>query len=383
VGSSVFQIETHAEYINGTILGDVLDIWYVWINVSKTQVIYYTLVSDEVNPPVKNFLGQHLQMENGTEVFVGNVLALIEVYNDTNEDGIPQANFTSGQSEIIYYLEVNSSLSHEITPIQKTMVDEIPHYKWGFRYNGIDGFLQHADTTGTGAEVMIDHLGFSYDFYILQNTSYIKKSITIGNITNIEPWWEEPPISLDNLSLSVLFGTVTSSAEPYTAYVNGEPYDSTQTADSATATTESQIVIQMIKAYEFLFGENYNLTRGENIETYETKSEAAATTSVPKAAESGLAWTFNYFEKELNLSKLFPSATDIGGEINLDCNSSTFLYRVCYPVWDGLPIEHDPTYVAYLFSSTIIPEIPSMLILPLFIMSTLLAAIVYTSKFHR
>jgi hypothetical protein len=34
--------------------------------------------------------------------------------------------------------------------------------------------------------------------------------------------------------------------------------------------------------------------------------------------------------------------------INLNYNASSFLYRVCYPVWSGYQIQHDPTYVAYL-----------------------------------
>jgi len=377
---AVCSIDTNAEYRNGTIPGDPLDVWYAWINVSNTQVVYYAFVSDEVNPPVKNFLGQHFQIENETDVFIGNTLALIEVYNDTNKDGIPQANFTSGESEIAYYLEVNSSVSYEITLIQRVIEEEIAHYKWGFRYNIIDGFLQYPDQGNTGARVMIECLGFNYDFYMVGNTSYMKMSFDIGNITDIEPWWGEPPISLENLSLSLLFSTVTSSAKQHTAYVNGEPYDSTDTTDSATAISGGEIAVETIKAYEFLFGENYNLTRGESIETHTTKSEAAATTSVPKEAQPRLDWGFSYFENYLNLSELFPSAVGIGGKVSLDYNISKFLYRICYPVWDGLPIKHDPTLVAYLFSNTTIPEFPSLLILPLSMIATLFAALVYGKK---
>lgn len=288
IGADVYavsSIDTNAEYGNGTIPGDTLDVWYAWVNVSQTQIVYYAFVSDEVNPPVRNFLGQHFQIENETDVFIGNTLALIEVYNDTSKDGIPQANFTSGESEIVYYLEVNSSVSYQISPIQKVVEEETAHYKWGFRYNIIDGFLQYSDQGNTGAWVMIEYLGFDYDFYVVENASYMKMSFDVGNITDIEPWGGEPPISLENLSLSLLFSTATSSAKQHTAYVNGEPYDSTDTTDSATATNSGEIAVEIIKAYDFLFGENYNLTRGETIETHATKSEAAATTSVPKGAQ--------------------------------------------------------------------------------------------------
>ena len=377
---AVNYIDTNTEYRNGTITGFPLDVWYAWINVSKTQIIYYAFVSDEVNPPVKNFLGQHFQIVNETDVFIGNTLALIEVYSDTNRDGIPQANFTSGESEIIYYLEVNSSISYEITPIQKVTEEEITHYKWGFKYNIIDGFLQYSDQGNTGARVMIEYLGFNYDFYLIDNASYMKVSFDIGNITDVEPWWGEPPISLENLSLSLLFSTITSSAQQDTAYINDEPYDSTDATDPATAISSSQIALEMIKAYEFLFSGYYNLTRNESLETHLTKSEAAATTSVPVEAQPRLDWTFSYFENYLNLSELFPSTNGLDGKVDLDYNISKFLYRICYPVWDGLPIEHDPTLVAYIFSDIIIPEFPSLLILPLSMIATLCIVLVYRKR---
>lgn len=373
--ASQLTIDTNSEYANGSIpISPVVDIWYTWVNVSDTQIIYYALFSKEVNSPIINFLGQHFQVENDTEVFVGNTLTLIEVYNDTSGDGIPQANFTSGETEIAYYLLVNSSIGYETTPIQKTLKDEIPHYTWGFKYDAIDGFLLYPEEEpGQGAaRVMIDHLGFNYNFYVEQNVSYIKQSFDIGEITEIQPLGGTS-VSLDGLSLSLLFSTVILSAKPYTAYVNSEPYNSTIAENPATPTSGGEIAVEMIKAYEFLFGENYNLTRGGSVETHEVKSEAAATTSVPQGAQSRLNWILAYFEKNLNVSDLFPSASGIGGEVNLDYNVSTFLYRICYPVWDGLPIQHDPTYVAYLFSNTAIPEFPIAMVLPILVITTSLA----------
>ena len=383
--SSQEYIDTNSEYTNGSIPTPIGGIWYAWVNVSETQVIYYSLFSDEVNSPIINFLGQHFRIENDTEVFVGSTLTLIEVYNDTNGDGIPQANFTSGESEIIYYLLVNSSIGYEVTPIQKILESEIPHYTWGFKYDTIDGFLLYPEQQPgqAAAKVMIDYLGFNYDFYVVENVSYIKTSFDIGSITDIEPAWGEPPVSLDGLSLSLLFSTVTSSAKTYTAYVNDQPYNSTTAASSATAISSGQIAVEMIKAYDFLFGENYNLTKGKSVETHEVKSEAAATTSVPQGALSRLDWTLSYFENNLNISDLFPSAGGIGGKLNLDYNVSAFLYRICYPVWDGLQIQHDPTYVAYLFSNIIIPEFRGIMILPMLVLMTSFAMLMAKIRKRR
>ncbi len=379
-GYSTYSFDTNTEYSNGTIYGQILDVWFVWVNVSETQIIYYALISDEVNPPIKSFLGQHFQVENQTDVFIGNTLLLIEVYNDTNKDGIPQANFTSGEAEIAFYLEVNSSVRCEITPIEKMQEDGISHYKWGLKYITIDGFLQHADEGNTGARVVIDWLGFYYDFYVTENVSYIKASFDIGNITEVEPWWEQPPVSLANMSLSLLFSTVISSSKPYSTYVNGTPYNSTTASEPTIKIDTSEVSIELTKAYEFLFGETYNLTRGLTTETYMLKSEAAASSSVPEGAESRLDWVLRYFEDNLNISDLFPSATGIGGKVNLNYDVSTLLYRICYPIWDGLPIEHDPTYIAYLFSNIIIPEFPSLVILPLLMLTTSLVSLVYRKK---
>jgi hypothetical protein len=382
--ASQTQIDTNAEYTNGSIPRQTADIWYAWVNVSKTQVIYYALFSDEVNSPVINFLGQHFQVENDTEVFVGNTLTLIEVYNDTNGDGIPQANFTSGESEIAYYLLVNSSIGYEITPIQKILEGEVPHYTWGFKYETIDGFLLSPEQQpGQGAAtVIIDHLGFNYDFYISGNVSYIKKSFDIGRITEIQPILPKSSVSLDGLSLSLLFSTITISAKPYTAYVNGQPYNSTTAENPATAIVSGEIAVETIKAYEFLFGENYNLTRGESVETHEAKSEAAATTSVPQGAQSRLKLMLYHLENNLNISDLFPSC-GIGGRVNLDCNVSTLVYRVCYPVWDGLPIQHDPTYIAYLFSNIIIPEFPLPMMIPILVITASLAMLTAKTRKRR
>ncbi len=372
------NINTYTEYENGSISSPPVEVWYAWVNVSKAQIIYYALFSDEVNSPIMNFLGQRFQIENDTDVFIGNALLLLEVYDDVDGNDIPQANFTSGESEIIYYMLVNSSAGYEVTPIQETLEGEIPHYTWGFKYNTIDGILLYPEQQpgNAAARVMIDYLGFNYDFFVDQNTSYMKTSFHIGSITDIIPEWGEPPVSLNGTSLSLLFSTITISAKPFMPYINDQPYNSTTTSDPGTATSSGQIAVEMIKAYEFLFGENYNLTREETVEMHAVKSEAAAVVSVPEGALDNLNWELTYFEDNLNLSELFPSTVGIGKSVNLDCNVSSLLYRICYPVWDGLAIEHDPTYVAYLFSNMVIPEFQSLIILPILV-ATMFIVVLY------
>jgi len=348
------SFDSNAEFKSGMIPGANVKFWYVWINTSGTQVIYYAMVSDVYNPPIINFFGQHFQTANGTDVFVGSTKALLEVYDDENGDGIPQADFTTGQSEILYHLIVNSSVSYDTTPLEKTVEGGVPHYRWGITYKTIDGFLFKADQTGFAFKVNIDHLRFEYDFYIMENKSYTKTTFAMSDLTSPEQANTGPLPSLEGLSLSLLYITSVASPKPYSPYVNGQPYDSATADDAATPTDSGQIMVEDLKAYEFLFDENYTLTRDGTEETHKVSSEAAAATSVPRYL-TAMQWVFGNLEKVLNASVLFPETVGPTGNINLDYGASKFLYRICYPTWGGSAITHDPTYVAYLTATDTIP----------------------------
>jgi hypothetical protein len=137
------------EYADGSIVPEnsPLLIWYDWVNVSGTQVVYYAIYTppDYNYPvPIANLVGQHFRLADGTQVFIASALSELEVYRDANGDGIPQANFTSGDSEILYNMYTNMSNGFSITPVQKVMRESVPHYQWSFTYENVHGFLQNA-----------------------------------------------------------------------------------------------------------------------------------------------------------------------------------------------------------------------------------------------
>jgi hypothetical protein len=344
------SINTNSEYESGMIPSQNVKYWYVWVNTRGTQLIYYAMLSDIYNPPIMSFLGQHFQTENGADVFVGNTKTLLEVYRDKNGDGIPQADFTSGfnssQNEILYHLVTNSSVSYELIPLEKTVVNGVPHYTWGITYQTIDGFLFNADMSGFAFKVAIDYIQFKYDFYVLGNVSYTKTSFAMSGLAPYEPSSEDAIPSLDGLSLSLLYSTSTISPRAFSPYVNGEPYDSTATGEAATPTLSGQIMVEDAKAYEFLFDENYSLSRNGTVESHEVKSEAAASSSVPSYLTQ-MNWVFSNLEDVIDLGAMFPSAIGLGVRLNLDVGASKFLYRICYPTWSGAAVEHDPTAIAY------------------------------------
>lgn len=356
-GQGATSIDTEREYSNGSILtysdGQVVgELWYDWVNTNGTQVVFFAYYSKIYNSPVITFLGQHYKADNETEVFMANTLMLLEAYNDTNKNGIPD--FTAGESELQYNFIMNSSVGFSVTPIQKLLIGNITHYTWGVTYETIDGFFLFPEdrqidnvTTNTAARAIISHMGFSYDYYIQGNTSYLKTSFDTGRITELQPSSPNLNVSLNGLSLSLFYGTSTLSTKPYTVMVNEQPYNSTVVQEPAISNNETEVRIQDKKAYEFLFGQNYTLFRDSGTENHQSKSAASSRNSVPTSPRVSLTWVFNNLQTVLH--DLFPRITSLPPEINLDYEASTLLYRVCYPVWDGYRIKHDPTYIAYFY----------------------------------
>jgi hypothetical protein len=371
-----------AEYANGTIAipDSPCLIWYDWINVSSTQVINYVLYTNSDYPyptPIANLVGQHFQLSDGTEVFVVSALDKMEVYRDQNGDGIPQANFTSGDSEILYWMFINMSDSYNIIPIQKTMESDVPHYQWGFTYVNVYAYLENeTGPIGIVAKLILDHLTVGYDFSLNGNVSNLKTSFDIGKVASISVL-DSSQLSLDGLSLALLYPTSTSASEPYSTYVDYQPYNSTTANNSAVNTEVARVVVGNTKAYDFVFGGNYTLVRGEDNETHQAKAEAAALSSIPTEIYGPVVWQTTFFRDELNLAGLFGGSWP---DLTIDYSASSLIYRICFPVWDGMQIQHDPVYVGYLFSSTEIPEIPATIILPLIFIAATSLVLLFAKK---
>lgn len=378
------SIDTDSEYSNGTMGSpyEGLTLWYAWINTSGVQTIFLAYQSYIYNPPIITFLGQHYYAENNTEVFVGNTMNSIEVYNDTDGNGLPDADYSAGQSEILYEFMVNSSVSFVTSSIEKVLEDGQYHFRWGIRYQTIDGFLFRQQYL-PDARIIIDYMDFSYDFHIDNNVSYLKTNFGMGKILEIEPEYgaKNSSVSLDGLSLALFYGTKVVTTKPYVTLVNGNAYNSTTAPPSLQQTDHGEIKIEGSKAYEFLFGQAYELFKDSQPETHQSLSTAISNQSVAGELQDRSEWIFSDLEDVL--ADLFPKISNMQAAINLDYDVSSFLYRVCYPVWSGFRLQHDPTYIAYL-AGVVIPELnpPLMLIVMAAVVSAtaLVAALVDMKK---
>ena len=376
------------EYANGTLVpGNApFKVWFNWVNVSNTQVIYYAAYTTPDYPfpvPIANIIGQHFSLADGTQVFVASALSELEVYHDLNGDGIPQISTGSGENEVLYYIYSNMSQSYSMTPIQKTTVDSVPHYQWSFTYQNAYAYLQNANArVGVIARMLFEHLTLNYDFSVNGNVSDLKTSFDIGKVNNLEILESSGFSSFDGLSLALLYATATYTSKPYSTSVDGQPYDSS-TADSVVGANVAEVKVDDIKAYDFVFGGNYTLyrdssteTHGVSIETYEAQAQAVAVAGLPTIYGPTVR-SISFFADYLNLADLFGGSWP---SVNSNYESSSLIYRICFPVWDGMQIEHDPTFLGYIYNNQEIPEIPIILlvIIPIIVASSM--ALIFRRK---
>jgi len=359
--SSQSGVDTKSEYSSGSVShGPGVNLWYTWINSSGTQVAFFTYYSDVYNSPIQTFLGQHYMADNDTEVFIGNTLLLIEAYSGTHENSVPDTDL----DEIKYFLLANSSETFTPMSVQKMDVENVSHYTWGISYGWVDGFLLYPEdrvtngvSTNLAARANITDLAFTYDYYIQGNVSYLKTGVKLGRVVDFAPY--DADVSLSGLGLSLLYGTTMLTTKPYTVLVNGEPYNSRVSAAPTTSTSRAEVFVGDKKLYEFILEENYTLNRNWVPESHRSKSVASSTESVPPNAAAYVSpyWLVGSLLRLLS-EDVFPKLSASLPNIGLGYTNSSFVYRVCYPIWEGWDIEHDPTYVAYLVPSTSTPISP-------------------------
>jgi hypothetical protein len=363
-GNSSF-IDTSQEYASGNSSSD-LGLWYTWINTGDTQVVFLALdyeglqfMGTTARSPVSMVVGEHFNTSEG-EVFVANSPRYMEIYNDTNGNGVPDSNFTAGYSEIQYYVIMNSSESFQPTPVEKQVDGNgTTHYRWSVRYNGIDAILedpfvsmQHPLIT-----VIIDYAQCSYDYHIIGNSSYLKIGFEVGPFLDPRRLDNNSLVptnlALNNYSLSILFSTMIVTAKPnYQVTVGGEAYNSTTAKTPVTPIDNATLDLQQSPVYSFLFGENYTLTADSVSNTYTSIAAACSNASVssPYLVGSAGPLVFSKWGSEAEvIADLVPrlsNSLDVSAVMN---QASNFFYRVCYPKWGNETLVHDPTYVANLY----------------------------------
>src|SRR5436309_7160309 len=264
VNAQSSSIPLSQEFASGDLqISTYLQAWYTWVNVNGTHTIFLALHSQQAQSPVFAFIGQAYNTSSGSRVFVGNALLAMEVYNDTNKNGFLDANYATGSTELKYTLIMNASQTFTTNPVHKTSVNGSPHYIWGITYGSVQAILIKAIAPDYGygggimaTDAIIDHVTMFYDYSLSGNTTFLKTSYDVGNVTLAS--WTPPGITLQGLSLSLLHTTLTVSSKQLTVTASNSPYDS-QVNTTPSLVNVAEVKVDNILAYEFRFKDNYTL----------------------------------------------------------------------------------------------------------------------------
>lgn len=366
------SIDFSQEYSSGDVqVFPSLDAWYAWISINGTHTIFLALHSFQAPSPVSAFVGESYNTSD-SRVFVANALMAMEVYNDTNGTGFLDANYAIPSTELLYTIQLNASQSFTTSPVQKTLTNNVPHYDWGVTYGMIQGDLITADPAynygyGGGlpaSQVLIDHLSLFYDYSITGNTTYLKTSYEIGNVTLVPPTL--PNVTLKGLSLSLLHFVLAVCSEGYAVRTNGSSIDyDSQTSQTSSQVNTAQIIVPGSTAYEFRFNDNYTLQTNPPV-SLRTVYAAAPNNSLPVEAFTG-AGALQVIRAQDYVKASLPNIAGLPASSDLNYGSSKLIYRISYPTWEGIGIKHDPTYIGYyvpnlLTISTPVPWDPMIVV---------------------
>jgi hypothetical protein len=374
IGESLF-IDVQSEFSSGNSSPD-LGLWYAWVNTGDSQVVLLAtsqfqgggpLFNGHPLPsPVSMIIGEHFNTSRG-EVFVANTPTFMEIYNDSNHNGMPDSDFADNQSEIAYYIIWNASQSFEATPVVK-QIDQanIVHYRWSVRYDGVAGQLTPPFSNGAENPIIpcwINYVACSYDYYLQGNNSYLKVGFEISPLTdlstlkNVNGTYEAVPanISLEGMSLAVLFSTSIACANPsYEVTVQGQPYNSTTTQTPNLPADNATISVENSSVYNFIYNQNYTLLKGNENKTYTSKGSACGDISVlsPFVLADGGACLFIRWEETAKVMEDLVSRISNSLQVGTILReNSSFFYQVSFPVWGNGTLSYDPTYIEELHSS--------------------------------
>ncbi len=362
------SINVSQEYSSGDVqVFPYLEAWYTWINIDGTHTIFLALHSNQVPSPVSAFVGQGYNTSSGSRVFLANVLLAMEVYNDTDHNGYLDADYSTNTTELRYTILMNASQTFTPFSVEKTITNGVPHYTWGVTYGNVQANLVNLRGIG-GAVANITYVSMLYDYSIKGNTTFLKTSYEIGNVTLVPP--VSPGITLQGLSLSLLHATVTVSSGQLAVVAGGSLYNS-QTNTAPSLVNVAQVTVDNTLAYEFQFRDNYTL-QSTPPANHPAVYLAAPSNSIPPTVFQGQG-TPSLIRVQDYVKASLPSIVGLPATSDFNYNTSKFFYRISYPTWSGHALQHDPTYIAHLGPGALTATPPSIT-LPIIIIASVVIA---------
>ena len=344
------DIPIEEEYSSGTIANQISRLSYTWVHTDETSFLSLTMYDELTGmstiAPFYPFFGQSFNVSNNP-FFVGTIITGFELFQDSNDNDILDL-----EEELKYYVMLNASQGIILPQIDKTTEDTKRIYSWKVRYLEVDGFFQPSPVQNN-VKTIIDSVNLTYSFAISQNYSELKLAIEMGAWDAYEfDYNTQPPfneirlqdVDLSKYSLSILFGTTVSSDNPVSVAVS----------NGTTGISDAIIKVNDVPIFQSLFQDTYDL------ELSGTTHTAIATPANPNTLFDEQLYSWRTPQELYNWwSSFFSSMSELTKIPPLGIEEVSFLYRICYPVWNGEPFNHDPRYRALFEGELSPPTIPT------------------------
>jgi len=349
-----------------------------FLNMGEIQAFLITLnqVKNETGAvgvlPYQMF-GMHYFTKGGKEIFIGALLAFLSVYEDKNNDSVPNV----GEKSFYVVPFGGAKLPSDLyAPTVTNMgVKEIgeDHYQMGISYKNMYAIATENPIAtvylATGWVLQFSELTVTYDIKLDRSTGDLTTETfyTIGQISALYAVFLGIPIKAqdiqetlpDNLGLGVVHFTTVFTSN----------YEVVDDGNTTLDTARDQIVSGIVqintddmRAFSVGLRGDFDLIDESTNTTI--KDDQQAYNMILKAKPNDLilvAWQLGFSANVFAAMAFGLSAQVRGGFNSLDDLASAssrplnpggfgaqaFWYGVFFPQWDGYKVVHDPVYTAY------------------------------------
>jgi hypothetical protein len=329
--------------------------------------------------------GMHYFSPEGQEIFIGALLAFMMLYNDTNEDGIP--NPDEDKAYVIPF-GVSGWVDNGTYPptVTNHKVKKISsnHYQMGITYENMYAIVTNnywaTALLRTGFVAKFSELSVTYDIKVDEETGELTAETfyTIGEVTELWLIFLGIPFKVqgdlhraidDRLGLAAVhFTTVFTSNYQVTQ-------DGNEFSTNVDKEVEGAIDLedgQGSRAFSIGFRGEYDLIDEATTETIDKDQDAKNVIMQAKFNDlvlvawqlgfsavvfAGMAYGLSEYVRGqfTSIDDLSSDSTSGNQNNQKGFGAKAFWYGVCFPSFDGYRVEHDPTYTAY-FGEASTPE---------------------------
>jgi hypothetical protein len=398
--------------------------WHAYLyqtynNVSGFQ-LYYSGLSNitagegALTIPVQSFI-EHYKTPKGKDVLTSSSFIMLLAFNDTTTSKYPDspdirdnlyASFTLGLANFtdIFGNADKPALNSKTEIIPLTASADKLEWNWGMRYTNLTAIwwpmipdpLNPRFTILPIAITTYDELEFRYKLIIntTEHTAKVEASYVIGRMTNLWliEWhlFRRPDVwHYNSTGKYWLNGTQNSNETIYQFlqdqhikmsivlfqnslvldYTTESTFDNQNVTDAEVDVSDGAIATEAgnEKIFEANFGTKiqyklYNYTADHTEQTYNPYNTTTRTAPRPGYARNPLFSMHVALLKYVPLivAHIDPLLYQKAKDHMLNMTDADYFYLISYPKYSGFKVVHDPTYTAYIATTSIATEPPKL-----------------------